>query len=63
MKIELNDDAVGEIIVEELTNTLNHFKRSLGANDNIFYYNQPEKDDDEIQKHIDALELIIDWYL
>ena len=53
----------GEIIVEELTNTLNHFKRSLGANDNIFYYNQPEKDDDEIQKHIDALELIIDWYL
>ena len=60
--IDLEYEAVDNIVYNALNETQDNFKKSLGARDNIFVVNDQEADDIEIQKHIDALDLILDWY-
>lgn len=60
--IEVCSETVNNIIVEELYNTLQSMKAELGAENNVFVYDNHEQDDKLIQKHIDALELILTWY-
>ena len=61
-KIELNSDMVDGIVVSQLRDTWNSFKKDLGAGNHVFVWGDQEADDAEIQKHIDALELILKWY-
>jgi hypothetical protein len=61
-KIELNWDMVDEIVVGQLRNTWETLKSDLGAGNHVFVYGDQEADDIEIQKHIDALELVLKWY-
>lgn len=60
--ITLNDEFVDNIVVQSLSQSLENFKSDLGAGNNVFFWKEPEADDAEIQKHIDALELILRWY-
>ena len=60
--IELDHEAVDDIICKALNQTQNNFKSSLGAGYNMFVVNDQETDDIEIRKYIDALDLILDWY-
>lgn len=60
--IELDWDIVDKIVVGQLRNTWETLKSDLGANNHVFVWGDQEADDAEIQKHIDALELILKWY-
>jgi hypothetical protein len=61
-KIELNWEMVDEIVVGQLRSTWETLKRDLGAGNHVFVYDDPVADDAEIQKRMDALELILKWY-
>ena len=63
MKIEINDEMVYEIVYKELAESLESFESDLGAGNNVFFWNEHEKDDAEIQRHIDAIKLVLDWYV
>ena len=61
-KIEINEDMIDTIVVEQLAASRQQFLNDLGANSNVFVWNDPEEDDKEIQKHIDAIDMVINWY-
>jgi hypothetical protein len=61
-KIDLDWDMIDNIVVGQMRNTWETLKQDLGANRHIFVYGNQEADDAEIQKHIDALELLLSWY-
>jgi hypothetical protein len=60
--IELSYEQIDRIVWKTLQETRDSLARDLGAGSNIFVYGDPEADDIEIQKHLDALDLLIDWY-
>ena len=62
MQIELNWEMIDEIIVSQLQETRESLKDDLGKSANVFVWGDPEADDAEIQKHIDATELLLKWY-
>jgi hypothetical protein len=62
ISVELELETVDNIVVDQLRNTWETLKGDLGANHHIFVWGDQEADDAEIQKHIDALELILKWY-
>ena len=62
ISVELDYEAVDNIVQAQLVETWESLKRDLGANANIFVWGDQEADDAVIQKHIDALELVIKWY-
>jgi len=53
---------IDTIIVDQLAASRQQFLNDLGANSNVFVWNDPEEDDKEIQKHIDAIDMVINWY-
>ena len=59
-KIEINEDMIDTIVVEQLAASRQQFLNDLGANNNVFVWNDPEEDDKEIQKHIDAIDMVLD---
>jgi hypothetical protein len=61
-KIEISEDMIDTIVVEQLAASRQRFLNDLGANSNVFVWNDPEEDDKEIQKHIDAIDMVINWY-
>jgi hypothetical protein len=60
--VELDWETVDHIVVEQLRNTWETLKDDLGKGRNIFVWGDIEADDAEIQKHIDALALMLKWY-
>ena len=60
--VELDYEAVDKIIVDQLRDTWESLKADLGAGANVFAWGDQEADDIEIQKHVDALELLLKWY-
>lgn len=62
ISVELDWEAVDGIVVSQLRETWQAFKNDLGANAHIFVWGDQEADDAEIQKRIDALELMLKWY-
>jgi len=62
ISVELELETVDNIVVEQLRNTWETLKRDLGANHHIFVWGDQEADDAEIQKRIDALEVVLKWY-
>lgn len=61
-KIELTWDMVDNIVVGQLRDTWEGLKADLGANNHVFVWGDQEADDAEIQRHIDALEVVLKWY-
>ena len=62
ISVELDWETVDHIVVEQLRSTWEGLKDDLGAGRNIFVWGDPEADDAEIQKHIDAVEIMLKWY-
>jgi len=62
ISVELELETVDNIVVEQLRNTWETLKRDLGANHHIFVWGDQEADDAEIQKRIDAAEIMLKWY-
>lgn len=60
--IDLDYEQVDRIVWKQLEETRDSLIKDLGASNHIFVWGDPEADDIEIQKHIDALNLIIEWY-
>jgi|LakMenE01Jun11ns_1017448.scaffolds.fasta_scaffold8302280_2 uncharacterized protein with ACT and thioredoxin-like domain len=61
-KIEISEDMIDTIVVEQLATSRQQFLNDLGANSNVFVWDDQEEDDKEIQKHIDAIDTVISWY-
>ena len=62
ISVELDWETVDHIVVSQLRDTWESLKQDLGAGANIFVWGDQEADDIEIQKHIDALEVVLKWY-
>ena len=60
--VELDWETVDNVVVGQLRDTWESLKGNLGNGDWVFVWGDQEADDAEIQKHIDALELILKWY-
>jgi hypothetical protein len=60
--VELDWETVDSVVVGQLRDTWESLKADLGAGSNVFVWGDQEADDAAIQKHIDALELILKWY-
>jgi hypothetical protein len=61
--VKLSYEQIDMITYESLKETRDNFLVDLGSdNPNVFVWGDPEEDKKEIQKHIDALDLILDWY-
>lgn len=61
-KIELTWDMVDSIVVGQLRDTWESLKADFGAGKAVFVWGDQEADDAEIQRHIDALEVVLKWY-
>lgn len=62
ISVELDWETVDHIVVSQLRNTWETLKSNLGNGDWVFVWGDQEADDAEIQKRIDALELMLKWY-
>ena len=62
VEVTLTTDQFDTMVVEELIRTRQKFLNDLGANNHVFVWGDQEADDAEIQKRIDALELLLEWY-
>lgn len=60
--IELVDEQIDNIVASQLRDTWERLKLDIGANNHVFVYGDQEADNAEIQKHIDAVELLLKWY-
>jgi hypothetical protein len=60
--IELDWEIVDKVVVGQLRNTWETLKGNLGNGDWVFVWGDQEADDAQIQKRIDALELLLAWY-
>jgi hypothetical protein len=61
-KIEISEDMIDNIVIDQLAFSRQQFLHDLGANSNVFVWDDPEEDDKEIQKHIDAIDIVIKWF-
>jgi hypothetical protein len=62
ISVELDSEVIDNIVQAQLVDTWANLKQDLGAGRNIFVWGDPEADDAEIQRHLDALELLLTWY-
>ena len=62
ISVELDWETVDHIVVEQLRNTWEALKDNLGNGDWVFVWGDQEADDVEIQKRIDAAEIMLKWY-
>jgi hypothetical protein len=60
--IEISEDMIDTIMVDQLAASRQQFLDDLGANNHVFVWGDQEADDAEIQKHIHAIDLVIQWY-
>lgn len=62
LTVELDWETVDNIVVAQLRDTWESLKADLGGSKAVFVWGDDEADDAEIQRHIDALELLLKWY-
>ena len=62
ISVELDWETVDSIVVGQLRDTWQSLKNDVGAGAWVFAFGDQEQDDAEIQRHIDALEVILKWY-
>ena len=60
--VELNHEQIDQIVVDELIRARQTFINDIGANNHVFVWGDQEADDIEIQRHIDALDVVLSWY-
>jgi hypothetical protein len=60
--VELDWETVDSIMVCQLRESWEALKGNLGNGDWVFVWGDQEADDAEIQKRVDAFELVLAWY-
>jgi len=62
--VNIDSEEVDRIVLNELKTSRKAFISDLNSavNPNIFFWDEPEKDKAEIQRHIDALNIVISWF-
>ena len=65
--IDLNYEMVDKIVFKQLQDSREAFAEDLasinsGIPRNIFVYGNNEEDAAEVQKHIDALDIVLEWF-
>ncbi len=60
--VELDWETVDHIVVGQLRDTRESLKADLGSSKAVFVWGDDEADDAEIQRHIDAIEILLKWY-
>ena len=65
--IDLNYEMVDKIVFKQLQDSREAFAEDLafinsGVSRNIFVWGKDEEDAAEIQKHIDALDVLLEWF-
>ena len=60
--VEIDHDMSDRNTFENLAECRQRFLDDLGANNSVFVWDDGEQDDAEIQRHIDALEVVLKWY-
>jgi hypothetical protein len=60
--IDIDYEMADKIVYKSLKDSRDAFLKDLGSSSNVFVYGDPEADDAVIQKHIDALNLLLEWY-
>lgn len=60
--VDIDYEIAEKIVVQELIHTRESLQKDLGAGTWVFAFNDQEQDDEQIQKHIDAIELLLKWY-
>jgi len=60
--VELDWETVDRVVVEQLRSTWETLKNDKGNQAWVFVWGDQEADDIEIQKHIDAAELLLKWF-
>ncbi len=60
--IEIDYDMSDKITFDNLKDCRQRFLDDLGQNNSVFVWDDPEDDDAEIQRHIDALDVVLKWY-
>jgi hypothetical protein len=62
LTIDVDWEIVDSIMVGQLRESWEALKGNLGNGDWVFVWGDQEADDAEIQKRIDAFELVLAWY-
>jgi hypothetical protein len=62
ISVELDWETVDSIVVGQLRSTRESLKNDQGNKAWVFVWGDQEADDAEIQKYIDATELLLKWY-
>jgi hypothetical protein len=62
LTIEVDWEIIDSIMVGQLRETWEALKGNLGNGDWVFVWGDQEADDAEIQKRIDAAEIMLKWY-
>jgi hypothetical protein len=62
ISVELEWETVDSIVVSQLRDTWETLKSNLDNGVWVFVWDDQEADNAEIQKRIDALELMLKWY-
>jgi hypothetical protein len=62
ISVELDWETVDSIVVAQLRESWEALKGNLGNGDWVFVWGDQEADDAEIQKRVDAFELVLAWY-
>lgn len=60
--IDLDYDVVDNIVQAQLVRSWESLKLDLGAGNAVFVWGDQEADDAEIQRHLDAFEILLKWY-
>lgn len=65
--VELDYETVDKIIFKQLKESRDSFAEDLASIKNnvprnIFFWGKDDEDAAEIQKHIDALDVLLEWY-
>ena len=60
--VELDWETVDRVVVEQLRSTWENLKNDQGNQAWVFVWGDQEADDAEIQKRIDAAELLLKWF-
>jgi len=60
--IEIDYDMSDKITFDNLKDCRQRFLDDLGQNNSVFVWDDGEADDAEIQRHIDALDVVLSWY-
>jgi len=62
ISVELDWETIDSIVVGQLRSTRESLKNDQGNKAWVFVWGDQEADDAEIQKYIDATELLLKWY-